>query len=72
MANLGEIPQEHITILVSSFSTSVQQNKSDATRKKILLHGTVKYAILDVSASFQAHLRRDPTQDSSGKISLLL
>ena len=39
---LGEIPQKQRTILVSSFAASVQRNQFGTTRKKIILHGTVK------------------------------
>ena len=59
-------------ILVSSFAASVQRNQFGTTRKQILLHGTIKSAILDVSASFRKHLRRDPTLEASGQTSLLL
>ena len=37
-----------------------------------LLHGNVKCAILDVSASSRTHLRSDPTLESSGQKSLIL
>ena len=69
---LGGIPQEQRTIIVSSFAASVQQNQFGTTRKQIILHGTVKSAILDVSASFQTHLQSDPTLESSGQTSLIL
>ena len=42
------------------------------TRKKILLHGTVKSDISDVSTSFRTHLRSDLNLDLSGQTSLLL
>ena len=57
---------------MSSFSASVRRNQFGKTRKNILLHGTVKSAILDVSASFQTHIWGDPTLDSSGQKSLFL
>ena len=68
----GGIPQEHRTILVSSFAASVQQNQFGTTRKQIILDGTIKSTISYVSASFRTQLWGDPTLESSGKISLLL
>ena len=67
----GGFPQEHKTIIVSSFAASVQRNQFFATKKKMLPHGTVKSAILDVSASFWTHLPIDPTLDSSGQTFLI-
>ena len=66
------IPQEHRKIFVSSFSSSVQRNQFGTTRKKIILHVTVKSAILDVSASFRTHLQSNLTLDPSGQTSLIL
>ena len=57
---------------MTSFSASVRKNQSGITRKQILLHGTVKSAISDVSMSFQTHLRSDPTLESSGQTSLII
>ena len=57
---------------MSSFAASVQRNQSVTTKKQIILQGTVKSAILDVSASFRTHLWSDPTLDSSGQTSLIL
>ena len=57
---------------MSSFAASVQQNQFVKTRKQILLHGTIKSAILDVSVSFCTHLRIDPTLYSSGQKFLIL
>ena len=65
-------PQDQRTILVSSFTASVQRNQFDTTRKQIILHGNVKSAILDVSASFQTQLWSDQTLEASGQTSLLL
>ena len=47
-------------------------NKFGTTKKKTLLHETVKSAISDVSASFRTHLWSDPTLESSGQTSLIL
>ena len=69
---LWGIPQEHKTIIVSSFAASVQINKFGTTKKKTLLHGTVKSAIPDVSASFRTQLLSDLTLESSGQTSLIL
>ena len=69
---LEGIPQAQKTILVSSFAASVQRNKFGKTRKHILLHGTVKSAILNISASFRTYLQSNPTLESSGKKSLIL
>ena len=69
---LGGIPQDQTTTFVSSFTASVRQNQFGTTRKKILLHGTVKYIILDVSASFRTNLLIYPTLESSGQTYLLL
>ena len=57
---------------MSSFAASVQQNQFGTTRKKMLLHVTVKSAISDVSMSFRTHLWNELTLDSSGQTSLLL
>ena len=45
----------------------MQRNQFGATRKSKLLHGIVKASVSDISASFQTHLRADPTLDASGK-----
>ena len=52
LKHLGSIPQYQRTIIVSSFAASVQRNRFGTTRKQKILHGTVKSAISDVSASF--------------------
>ena len=57
---------------MSSFAASVRRNQFGKTRKHILLHGAVKSAISDVSASFRTHLQSDPALDSSGQKSLIL
>ena len=57
---------------MSSLAASVRRNQFSTTRKKILLRGTVKSAISDVSASFWTHLRSNPTLESLGQTSLLL
>ena len=57
---------------MSSFAASVQRNQFGKTGKHVLLHRTVKFAISDVSASFQTHLRSDPTLESSGQTSLII
>ena len=64
---LGGIPQEQMTIRVSSFAASVQRNQFGTTRKQIFLHGTVKSDILDVSAFFWVYLWSDPTLEFSGQ-----
>ena len=69
---LGGIPKEQRKILVSSFTASVQRNQFGTTKKNILLYGTVKSTISDVSVSFRTHLQSDPTLESSGQTSLLL
>ena len=69
---LGGIPQDQKTMIVSSFATSVRRNQFGTTRKQILLHRTVKFAISDVSMSFRTHIKSDPTLDSSGQTPLLL
>ena len=69
---LGGIPQEQMTIRVSSFAASVQRNQFGTTRKQIFLHGTVKSDILDVYASFRTHLPRNLILESSNQTSLLL
>ena len=58
--------------MVSSFAASVRRNHFGKTRKHILLHGTVKSAISDVSASFQTQLWSNPTLDSSSQKPLIL
>ena len=50
----------------------MRQNQFGTTRKQIILHVTVNYTILDVSAFFRTHVRSDLTLDSSGQTSLLL
>ena len=60
---LGVIPQYQSTIIVSPFADSVQINRFSTTRKQILLHGNVKSAISDVSASFRTHLLSDQILD---------
>ena len=50
----------------------MRRNQFEKTRKHILLHVTVNYAISDVSASFRTHLQREPTLESSGQTSLIL
>ena len=57
---------------MSSFAASVRRNLFGTTRKQILLLGTVKSVILDVSAPFWTHLWSDLTLESSGQTSLLL
>ena len=69
---LEGIPQAQKTILVSSFAASVRRNQFGKTRKHIILHGTVKSTISDVSASFRTYLRSDPTLESSGQKYLIL
>ena len=69
---LGGIPQEQRTILVSSFTASVWRNQFGTTRKQIILHGTVKSSILNVSASFWMYLWSDLNLEASGQTSLLL
>ena len=64
---LDGIPQWEKTILVSSFTSSVQRNQFDATSKPKLLNGTVKSAISDISTSFRTYLRGDPNLDVSGQ-----
>ena len=66
------IPQGNKTILVSSLAASVQRNQCGATNKSKHLHRNVKAAVSDVSSSFQAHLRVNPTLDASGQRSLIL
>ena len=53
---LGGIPQEQRTILVSPFAALVQRNQFGTTRTQILLHGTVKSTISNVSVAFWTHL----------------
>ena len=69
---LEGIPQSQKIILVSSFADPVRRNQLGKTGKHILLHGAVKSAISDVSASLQTHLWSDTTLDSSGQTSLIL
>ena len=57
---------------MSSFSASVRRNQFGKTRKKILLHGTVKSAISDISTSLQTQLQSEPTLESAGQTSLIL
>ena len=66
------IPQEHKTIIVSSFSISVQRNQFSRTNKQKILYGTVKSTILDVSVSFWMYLQRNLNLDSPGQTSLIL
>ena len=58
--------------MVSSLAASVRRNQFGKTGKHVLLHGTVKSAISDVSASFLTHLRSDPTLESSGQTYLII
>ena len=69
---MGGIPQEQRKILVLSFNASVLRNQFGTTRKQITLHGTVKSAISDVSASFLMQLWSDPTLEASVKTYLIL
>ena len=69
---LGGIPQEKRTILVLSFFASLRRNQFVTTRKQILLHRTVKSAIIDVLAYVWEHLSSDPDLESSGQTALLL
>ena len=57
---------------MSSLSASVQRNQFVTTRKQTILHGTVKSAISDVSASFRLHLRSNPDLDYSDQTSSIL